>query len=660
VSRYLPLLILLLAPLIHAQPLPLPPQQTVAAIKLPAGFSVKLFAGEPDLVQPISFCIDDRGRVWVVESGSYPKWDTSGKDRISVFEDTNHDGQFDKKTVFLDSLAGITGIETGFGGVYVVGYPALRFIPADFVTLKPTGPAVTLLDGFGKQGTHNLVSGLVWGPDGWLYGGHGGTSFGWIGDPNAPLPDAPPSPNQTGTFHRHPSVMTAQNDKGPRANDQGLTRLYFDGGVWRYHPTRKIFEPVSEGTTNPWGLDFNDLGQAFISNSVTPHLYHVIPGSHVERRRISPNSRYAYAVIESIADHKHFAGGDWAKSRNISSDLGGGHAHCGMMLYQGDLWPEAYRNSFLFNNLHGDRMNHDLPERKGSGYVAQHGQDFLTCSDPWYMALHIKQTPDGNALLSDWYDTGECHTLKPNTTNGRLYKLSYTPRAQVQTTPGQNERTATESPARIAPIANSIPDPTKDFDLTALSSESLVQLQLSTNDWWVRRARRILQERGSNAQTHRLLQEILSDNPDLTRRLRALWALQVTGGATQELLLSLLADKDEYVRAWAVTFLAEPRALPAAVLARLEQLAESDPSPWLRLHIASALTRLPLNDRWPILAKLTAHAEDAGDPNLPFVCWYALEPLVSTNPQRALTLAANSRFPRLREFAARRIADTAR
>src|SRR6185312_1515251 len=97
---------------------------------LPEGFSAKLFAGEPDLVQPISFCFDDRGRVWVVESGSYPKWDTSGKDRISVYEHTNHAGQFDKKTISLDTLAGITGIETGFGGVYVVGYPALRFIPA--------------------------------------------------------------------------------------------------------------------------------------------------------------------------------------------------------------------------------------------------------------------------------------------------------------------------------------------------------------------------------------------------------------------------------------------------------------------------------------------------------------------------------------------------
>ena len=119
---------------------------------------------------------------------------------------------------------------------------------------------------FGHQGVHNLVNGCTWGPDGWLYGGHGGTSSGNIGRPGAPDVD----------------------------------RVFFDGGVWRYHPTKKVFESFMEGTTNPWGVDFNDYGHAFISNSVTPHLYHVIQGSHVQRRRESPNSRYAYDVIDTI------------------------------------------------------------------------------------------------------------------------------------------------------------------------------------------------------------------------------------------------------------------------------------------------------------------------------------------------------------------------
>ena len=117
---------------------PLSPQAAVKAIKLPEGFKATLFAAEPDVVQPIGFTFDDRGRVWVAECVSYPNWDKSarpdskGKDRIVVLEDTDHDGSFDKRTVFADDLCNLSGLELGFGGVYVCGMPYFKFIPADF------------------------------------------------------------------------------------------------------------------------------------------------------------------------------------------------------------------------------------------------------------------------------------------------------------------------------------------------------------------------------------------------------------------------------------------------------------------------------------------------------------------------------------------------
>src|SRR3954471_18322958 len=325
---------------------PRSPAETVKALRVPEGFHVTLFAGEPDLRQPIGFCFDDRGRLWVAENTSYPNWKAEGSDRIVIFEDVDGDGRFDKRTVFYDKLNYVTGLEVGFGGVWVVSDPSLMFIPDKDGDDRPDGPPEVLLNGFGHQGVHNLVNGCTWGPDGWLYGGHGGSSSGRIGRPGAPDGE----------------------------------RTFFDGGVWRYHPTKRVFEVVMEGTTNPWGLDFDDYGQGFIPNSVTPHLYQVIPGSHVERRRESPNSRYAYGVIDTIADHKHWVGGKWEDSRGGKTEqvvLGGGHAHCGLMVYLGDNWPDRYRNTIFMNNIHGDRMNNDLPERKGSGYVARHGTDFL-------------------------------------------------------------------------------------------------------------------------------------------------------------------------------------------------------------------------------------------------------------------------------------------
>ena len=101
----------------------LSPREAPAAMKLPEGFKVTLFAGEPDVVQPIAFCFDDRGRLWVCENLSYPGWVKKGKtgeDRIVIFEDSKGTGTFDKRTVFMDKLANLTSIEFGFGGVFVL------------------------------------------------------------------------------------------------------------------------------------------------------------------------------------------------------------------------------------------------------------------------------------------------------------------------------------------------------------------------------------------------------------------------------------------------------------------------------------------------------------------------------------------------------------
>jgi putative membrane-bound dehydrogenase-like protein len=587
-------------------PPPRSPQETVKAFLLPPGFKATLFAGEPDIVQPIGMAIDDRGRLWIAENLSYPNWQPTGHDRITIFEDTDGDGRFDRKTLFYDKLNYVTGLEVGFGGVWVVSAPNLLFIPDRDGDDKPDGPPEVLLDGFGHQGVHNLVNGCVWGPDGWLYGGHGGSSSGDIGKPGAPASE----------------------------------RIFFDGGVWRYHPTKHKFEVFMRGTTNPWGLDFDQLGQAFISNSVTPHLYHVIQGSQVERRKDSPSNRYAYDVIKSIADHRHWVGADWTQSRGGKAEqivLGGGHAHCGLMIYLGDAWPDEYRGRIYINNIHGDRMNVDLPERARSGFVAHHGKDFLVCADPWYQGLQIRSGPDGNVFLTDWYDTGECHTKAPDTKSGRIYKVSYAKREGVK-----RER----------------------VDVSKLNDVQLVELQDHRNEWFVRHARRLMQERAA-AGTLKLdavtpsLTAMLESAKSVQEKLRGLFALNAVGrfeADDDEQLTAMLDSPDEYVRAWAIRLAAEDGQVAAVTMEAFRRLAASDPSPVVRLHLASAAQRLPKEQRWAIAESLARHDEDATDQNLPLMVWYTLEPLVKLDPERALRTVLHSKLPRIREFVARRIA----
>ncbi len=577
----------------------LAPEEAARRMAVPAGFRVTLFAGEPDVTQPIGFCFDDRGRLWVVENHSYPDWNAaSGKDRVVIFEDTDNDGRFDRRTIFATGLNYVTGIEVGFGGVWLVNSPHLLFIPDRDGDDRPDGPPQILLEGFGREGVHNLVNGFTWGPDGWLYGGHGGSSYSKLGKLGTP--------------------------------EEQL--VHVNGGVWRYHPTRHVVESFAEGTTNPWGVAFNEHGHIFISNCVLPHLYHMVQGGHYERRRPSPLSRHAYATLDTVADHRHWVGADWAKSRGGPEQLvlGGGHAHSGAMIYLGDSFPEDYRGVMFMVNIHGKRVNNDLLARRGSGYVGRHGKDFMLAGDRRFLGVSLQYGHDGSIFLSDWSDPDECHTRKPDRATGRIFKISYGDKKPVP------------------------------MDIAKLADAELVKLQLHKNDWLVTHARRLLQERasaGTLAPTVRpVLLEMLEKEKDVTRQLRALWALHVIGAADEPLRLRLLDHSQEHLRAWAVQLELEDKQTAPTVLAKLEALAGTEPSPLVRLYLASACQRLPHEQRWTILTRLAARAEDAADPNLPLMLWYALEPLVPANPQRAFTVTAQSKFPRLREFVARRLA----
>jgi putative membrane-bound dehydrogenase-like protein len=568
---------------------------------LPEGFHATLFAGEPDVVQPIAFTLDDRGRLWVAECTSYPQWQKdgqAGKDRILIFEDRDGDGHFDTCKVFYDKIANISGLQIGFGGVWVCATPNLLFIPDRDGDDVPDGPPEVVLDGWDLRAQHNVFNGLNWGPDGWLYGCNGILSNSRVGKPGTP--DA--------------------------------QRVPLNCGVWRYHPTRRTFEVVATGTTNPWGLDFDDYGQMFITNCVIHHLWHVIPGAHFQRMFGEDFNPHWYSLMASPADHIHWGGGHWTTSRGgqgSHSVAGGGHAHSGCMVYLGDNWPDRYRNGVFMCNIHGNRINHDTLERQGSGYVAHHAADFLLANDSWFRGIALAYGPDGGVFVSDWTDTGECHNYKEvDRSNGRIYKITY----------GQPKH--------------------RPVDLAKQSDAELVALQLHKNDWYVRHARRLLQERAAAgtfaADTHDRLRRMLVEKSDITRTLRALWALHVTGGLDTRQLTALLDSPHEYLRGWALQLAAEGDLMRLGA-SKLAELARHDPSPSVRLNLASGLQRLPLAERWPLAEGLVGHAEDSHDLNLPLMLWYAIEPLVPADTPKAVDLIAKTKIALVRQYMARRV-----
>ncbi|MDA7627842.1 c-type cytochrome [Verrucomicrobia bacterium] len=582
----------------HLQPNPIQSDYpTLQQMFLPEGFRADQIASEPDVLQPIAFTFDELGRIWVVEAFSYPEKqpEGQGKDRILIFEDFDGDGSFEDRKIFAEDLNLVSGIEVGFGGVWLGAAPQLLFIPDENQDDQPDGPPQVLLDGFGYQDTHETLNSFVWGPDGWLYGNQGVFNYSRIGKPDS--------------------------------NDAQRTEMR--AGVWRYHPMTHKFEAYAHGGSNQWGLDYDRHGQWFMTHCRSywgkGSTTHVIRGGYYWNQSntnypdyIEPNPPsghdYLRTYLLASARYGHGEGGAGAPG---SRRIYGGHSHIGTMLYQGNNWPAAYRNQLYTHNLHGHQLNVQVNERDGSGYNTVHaGKDMLMVADPRYIAIDLKYGPDGAVYINDWYDTQHCHN--PNAEQwergtGRMYRIQYE---------------ATYEPTLV--------------NLSRKSDRELAWLQLHQNAWFARTARRLLQERSVKGEISPDALEVLHnmsvEHANENRRLRAFWALYVIGAVQGNDWLTYLRDESEYVRANAIEFMSSQEQVVPIAASQLVLMALDDPSAFVRLRLAAASIKLSEDNGWKIIEALARHTEDAGDRNLPSMIWFALAQKMPANLERAFQL----------------------
>ncbi|BCX47965.1 cytochrome c [Haloferula helveola] len=554
----------------------LSPAETAGRMELPDGFRMELIAGEPDIVQPIAYTIDDRGRLWVVECTNYPNSPGEPKDRIVVLSDNDGDGTFEDKRTFWDKAHFSSGIAVGFGGVWLGSPPNLLFLPDRDGDAVMDGEPEIVLDGWGAGDTHETLNNFIWGPDGWLYGTHGVFTHSKVGAPGTPPAE----------------------------------RVPINAGIWRYHPTRKVFERWCEGVSNQWGVDWNDRGEAFFAACVVPHMWHAIEGAHYTRQAGGHFNPNLYEDIKTIA---------WGRYEKA--------AYCGAMVYLGGAFPDEWRDRFFFHDIHMNRLRCERFVANGSGFRSKKVTDFVVSGDPWFRGLSPQYGPDGGVFISDWYDAVPCHQQRAFTdrSNGRMYKITHD---------------------RVKP---------RKVDLTKASDEELVEMQLDANDWFVRHARRLLQERGAKPGITGRLEKILLSFPDETRRLRALWVLHSQGALTETTLLRAMMDQSAAVRGWAVTCACEKGEPTAKLREKMLRMAKEDPSPTVRLRLASAAQRLSADEAWLLVEALGNHEEDLDDPNLPLMVWYAAEAAARSEPGRAPAVVAKSPMPKLQRYLPRRL-----
>jgi putative membrane-bound dehydrogenase-like protein len=595
-------------------PMPQPPrtpaEQTIAQMYLPEGFRTELIAAEPDLHQPITFAWDDRGRLWVAEANSYPtkRPDGKGLDNIVIFEDRDGDGIFETKKVFAQGLNLVSAIEVGYGGIWVGAAPQLLFIPDRNHDDVPDGPPEVLLDGFGFQDTHECMNSFLWGPDGWLYGNQGVFNLAHIGKPGAP--------------------------------DKDRTELR--AGVWRYHPVRHEFEVFAHGGSNPWGLDYDEHGQLFMTHCRSywgrGMTTHVIQGGHFWNQSNANHAPFIIAnppaefpsfrnYLLASARIDHGAGG---AGKAGTDAIYGGHSHVGTMIYQGDNWPDEFRGRLFTHNLGGHQINQMINNPLGSGFdTVDEGHDMSFCTDPKYVAVDLQYGPDGAVYIIDWYDQQHCHN--PNTerwdrSNGRIYRMEWS---------------ATYKPVKV--------------DLTTKTDVELVELLSHKNQWFVRHAQGLLNERAATGKTidenarTKILAMATSD-PNPLQRLQGLWTAHAIGAFTDDVANRTLADADPYVRGWTIQLALDQKSASPALLNRFAALAKTDPSPIVRLYLASAIERVPESAAWPIIQALVQHAEDRDDRNLPLILWDGLAQRMPAQLDKAFAIAAGTPIASITDY----------
>jgi putative heme-binding domain-containing protein len=577
----------------------LSPAEAFAKMRATPDLAVDLLLSEPLIAQPTHFSFDTRGRLWVTQYRQYPypagvsmisrdKYYRShydrvpppppnhdrGADIVSIHESTRHDGVYDKHTVFQDGLNMANSALRAYGGVWVMNPPYLLFYPDANGDDIPDGPPVVHLAGFGLEDTHSVGNGIILGPDGWIYGVHGSTSSSRVTRPGFDSADSP--------------------------------AVHFEGCmVWRYHPKTREYDIFSEGSGNPFGLEFDGDGRMYSGhNGGNTRGWHYVQGGIYLKQGIDPGkfgpprSPYSFGQLPILG------------TKNPVPRF----AHFGSFI-EGTAMPSGYQEHlFSLDPLH-NTVTDSVRIPQGATYVTADRGVAMWSEDVCFRPLYSANAPDGSLYVSDMYEFyiahGQHYQNQIDPTTGRLYRLR-----------GREAKLET------------------DTNLEGKTTPALVSLLSHPNKFHRTAALQLLAERKDPAALP-LLRGLLGADQG-RGALGALWALYQLEALDDSLARASLAHAYAPVRFWATRFLgdkygvnrglgvpgldAKPaRELPPAVFADLLRRAQSEPDAEVRSQIASSARRLPTSQMLRLVSALAARDEDARDAYIPLLLWFALE-----------------------------------
>ncbi|HEX4142234.1 MAG TPA: PVC-type heme-binding CxxCH protein [Pirellulales bacterium] len=587
----------------------IPPEEAVKLFQVPAGLEISLFAAEKKVAQPLSISFDDRGRMWVIQYLQYP-------------------------------------VPEGLKPVEVDQY--LRTVYDRIPEPPPRGPRgadrITIYedtDGDGRPDKSkdfinglNLCSGVEVGQGGVFVLQTPYLLFYPDRDGND-VPDGDPEVLLSGFGMNDAHAVANSLTWGPDGwlyGAQGSTvtanirGIEFQQGIWRYHPATKRFELFAEGGGNTWGIDFDLNGNLFAGgNTAQPLCHHVQGGYYVKGfgKHGPLHNPYTYGYFPAMAHSGYLGHG-----------LTGG-----FVLYYGGAFPAEFNGVCIYPNIRQSAARWAYVDVKGSTFATRFGGDFILSEDLGFRPVDSCVGPDGALYVADWYDFHIAHRdtrditkhYMPRKDDGRIWKVA---------APGTASK----------PIFTGTP-------LRKRSSQELVALLRSGNEWYVRQARTILGERRDKSVLP-VLEEMIFSSPTQPLALSALWSHYLTAGLDPPLCQRTLQHPAEYVRAWTIRLLGDEGVIPENLQPRLVEMAASDPSPIVRSQLAATAKRLSGAQALPIIARLIEHSEDVDDLHIPLMIWWAIENKAISDREAVMRMVMSGdakELPLVRKFMAPRL-----
>jgi len=593
----------------------LSPADAYAKMRATPDLAIDLLLSEPLIAQPTHFSFDTRGRLWVTQYRQYPypagvnmisrdKYYRSHYDRIppappnhdrgadivSIHESTKHDGVYDKHKVFQDGLNMANSAVRAYGGVWVMNPPYLLFYPDANGDDIPDGPPVVHLSGFGLEDTHSVGNGIILGPDGWLYGVHGSTSSSRVVRPGFDSADAAP--------------------------------VHFEGCmVWRYHPKTREYDIFSEGSGNPFGLEFDGDGRMYSGhNGGNTRGWHYVQGGIYLKQGVDPGkfgpARTPYSfgqlpILGSLTKVPRFA-------------------HFGSFI-EGTAMPAKYQGHlFSLDPLHNTVTDSErIPQ--GATYVTTDKGIAMWSEDVGFRPLYSANAPDGSLFVSDMYEYyiahGQHYQNQIDPTTGRMYRLR-------------------DKDAKLE----------TDTNLEGKTTTQLVALLGHPNKFHRTASLQLLAERRDPQAIALLDEQVAADKG--RGALGALWALSQFEVLSDARAAAALSHAYAPVRFWAMRFLGDKygvnrglgvpgvgskgaRNLPAVAFSHVLKRARIEPDAEVRSQIASSARRLPTGQMLKLVTALASHDEDANDAYIPLLLWFALESHVTIDRDAVVGFAKN-------------------